>query len=482
MTQSTSNPSHEEGQAVARVVDEKTPSSASVDPKKGRFSKAMSTLFKPVTIAFRYLMMIKLSYWIIISMVVGLLIGWLAPEFGVHLKPLANVFLRMIKSLIVPLLFATLTVGIAGHGDDLAAVGRMFLKSIVYFEVITTLALAVGLIAVNITKPGAGVSLAGQSDKQGKDLAKHEISWENELYSIVPDSFFKAAAENQVLQIVACSIIFAIGIIKVQNGRLKRPMIEFCESLSEIMFKVTAIVMYFAPIGIGAAMASTIGANGIHVMVSLGKLIGTLYGALAIFILLVFFPVMLLTRVPLRDFFKAVGQPVLIGFSTASSEAALPLAMENLYELGCARKVVAFVLPTGYSFNLDGTTLYLSLAAVFCAQAAGMDLSVSRQIVIMLTLMLTSKGVAGVPRASLVVLSGALSNFDIPMEAIPLIMGVDAIMDMARTGTNLLGNCLATVVVAKWENEFRTVEWEEERAAQARGETNESTHREIEEV
>ncbi|RKP23703.1 glutamate-aspartate carrier protein, partial [Syncephalis pseudoplumigaleata] len=409
-----------------------------------------------------------LSYWIIISMVVGLLVGWLAPEFAVHLKPLANVFLRMIKALIVPLLFSTLVVGIAGHGDDLAAVGRMFLKAIVYFEVITTLALVVGLIAVNVTRPGQGVSLAGQTDAAGKEFAKKEISWEHELYAIVPESFFEAAAKNEVLQIVASSMIFAIGIIKVQNGRLKRPMLEFCESLSEIMFKVTAIIMYYAPIGIGAAMAATIGANGVHVLISLGKLVGTLYGALVIFVLLVFLPVILLTRIPLRDFLKAVGQPVLIGFSTASSEAALPKAMENLYAMGCSRKVVAFVLPTGYSFNLDGTTLYLSLAAVFCAQAAGIELPVSKQIIIMLTLMLTSKGVAGVPRASLVVLSGALSNFEIPMEAIPLIMGVDAIMDMARTATNLLGNCLATVVVAKWEREFRTPEWHEEQAIHAR--------------
>ncbi|KAI9596563.1 proton/sodium-glutamate symport protein GltT [Syncephalis fuscata] len=438
----------------------------------------MSTLFMPVRFAFRYLSMIKLSYWIIISMIVGLLIGWLAPSFGVELKPLATLFLRMIKTLIVPLLFSTLVVGVAGHGDDLAAVGRMFIKAIVYFEVITTLALAIGLVAVNVTRPGVGVSLENQTSDVGKSLAKKEQSWSDELFAIVPESFFAAAAENQVLQVVACSIIFAIGIIKVQNGRLKRPMLEFCESLSEIMFKVTAIIMYFAPIGIGAAMAATIGANGIHVLASLGKLIGTLYGALAVFVLIVILPVILLTRVPFRDFFNAVGQPVLIGFSTASSEAALPKAMENLYTLGCSRKVVGFVLPTGYSFNLDGTTLYLSLAAVFCAQASSIDLSVSKQIVIMLTLMLTSKGVAGVPRASLVVLSGALSNFEIPMEAIPLIMGVDAIMDMARTGTNILGNCLATVVVAKWENEFRNDKWQEEQAELLKNEPA----KEIEEV
>ncbi|RKP05330.1 glutamate-aspartate carrier protein [Thamnocephalis sphaerospora] len=432
---------------------------------KGKLARVGNTVRRPFAFCWRFLLKIKLSYWILISMVVGLLIGWLAPGFGKDIKPLSEVFLRMIKSLIVPLLFSTLVVGVAGHGDDLASVGRMFLKAIIYFEVVTTIALALGLIAVNITRPGDGVSIEGKDESQGKELAKKEITWEHELFAIVPESFFAAAAENQVLQIVVASIVFAIGIIKVKDGKFKRPMLAFCESLSEIMFKVTGIVMGFAPIGIGAAMAATVGANGISVLAALGKLIGTLYGALAVFLLIVALPIILMTRIPLRDFLKAVGKPVLIGFSTASSEAALPLAMENLYDLGCARKVVAFVLPTGYSFNLDGTTLYLSLAAVFCAQVAGMELPISRQIVIMLTLMLTSKGVAGVPRASLVVLSGALAQYDIPMEGIALIMGVDSIMDMARTATNLLGNCLATVVVAKWEKEFRSPSWYEERNA-----------------
>ncbi|RKP08763.1 glutamate-aspartate carrier protein, partial [Thamnocephalis sphaerospora] len=416
-----------------------------------------------------------LSYWIIISMGVGMLIGWLAPDFGMAIKPLANVFLRMIMSLIVPLLFSTLVVGVAGHGDDLAAVGRMFLKSLIYFEIVTTIALIIGLIAVNVTRPGDGVSLVGQDASAGEDLAQKEITWEHELYAIVPESFFAAAAENQVLQIVTCSLVFAIGIIKVKGGKFKRPMLDFCESLAEIMFKVTGIVMYFAPIGIGAAMAATVGASGISVLAVLGKLIGTLYGALAVFILLVILPIILLMRVPLREFLMAVGKPILIGFSTASSEAALPMAMENLYTFGCSRKVVAFVLPTGYSFNLDGTTLYLSLAAVFCAQAADIELSIGRQIIIMLTLMLTSKGVAGVPRASLVVLSGALAQFDIPMEGVALIMGVDAVMDMARTGTNLLGNCLAAVVIAKWEREFRTAEWAEEIRQHENGGSEETT-------
>jgi proton glutamate symport protein len=392
-------------------------------------------------------------------MVIGLLIGWLAPEFGVAIKPLANVFLRMIKSLIVPLLFSTLVVGVAGHGGDLGAVGRLFLKSIIYFEIVTTIALVLGLIAVNIARPGDGVSLQDQDASHGEKFAEKKITWEHELYSIVPESFYAAASENQVLQIVVCAIVFAVGIVKVQHDHLKRPMLNFCDSLADIMFKVTGIIMYFAPIGIGAAMAATVGASGISVLAALGKLIGTLYVALAIFIICVIIPIMWLVRIPIREFFKAVGKPILIAFSTASSEAALPLAMENLQAFGCSRKVVAFVLPTGYSFNLDGTTLYLSLAAIFCAQAAGMELSIGRQIVLMLTLMLTSKGVAGVPRASLVVLSGALAQFGIPMEGVALIMGVDAIMDMARTGTNLLGNCIATVVVAKWENEFRNEAW-----------------------
>ncbi|RKP09213.1 glutamate-aspartate carrier protein [Thamnocephalis sphaerospora] len=408
----------------------------------------------------------KLSYWIIISMLFGLLVGWLAPDFGKAIKPLAMVFLRMIKALVVPLLFSTLVGGVAGHGDDLAAVGRMFLKAIVYFEVVTTIALAIGLIAVNIVRPGDGVSRASQDTNKGNDIAKKAITWEHELYAIVPESFFAAAAENQVLQVVACSLVFAIGVMKVKGKKFKRPILDFCESLAQIMFKVTGIVMYFAPIGVAAAMAATVGESGIAVLAALGKLIGTLFGALAVFILLVFLPIALLVRIPLREFLLAVGKPVMVAFTTSSSEAALPLAMESLHAFGCSRKVVAFVLPTGYSFNLDGTTLYLALASVFCAQVVGMELSVERQIVMMITLMLTSKGVAGVARAALAVLSGTLTQFDIPMDGFALILGVDAVMNMARAGTNVLGNCLATVVIAKWEGQFRTTAWQEEQDTQ----------------
>jgi len=413
----------------------------------------------PLRIVWRLLRRTTLTHWILVSMVVGFLLGWQAPKFSLEIKPLATLFIRMIKMLIVPLIFSTLVVGIAGHGDDAAQIGRLALKSIIYFELVTTIALAIGLAAVNISRPGDGVSLAGKTADKGKELTKNVISWADELYHIVPESFFKAGAENEVLQIVFCSILFAVAIMKIKKTELKKPMLEINQSLSEIMFKVTEYVMFYAPIGIGAAMAASIGQNGIGVIASLGKLVATLYVALIVFILTTLVPIMFIARLPVRDFLHAIVQPVMIGFSTASSEAAMPKAMEKLEEFGCSPKVVAFVIPTGYSFNLDGTTLYLSLATIFCAQAGGIELEIGRQIIIMLSLMLTSKGVAGVPRASMVVLSGALSMYDLPLEAISLILGVDAFMDMARTATNLMGNCLATAVMAKWEGEFRTEEW-----------------------
>jgi proton glutamate symport protein len=417
----------------------------------------------PLSFVWRLLRRTTLTHWIMVSMVVGFFLGWLAPAFSITLKPLATLFLRMIKMLIVPLIFSTLVVGIAGHGDDMAQIGRLALKSLVYFEVVTTIALAIGLAAVNIARPGDGVSLQGKTADKGKELSKNVISWSDELNHIVPESFFKAGAENEVLQIVFCSILFAIALAKIKKTELKKPMLEINQSLSEIMFKVTEFVMYYAPIGIGVAMASSIGTNGIGVIASLGKLVGTLYIALIVFILTTLVPIMFIARLPIMDFLRAIAQPVLIGFSTASSEAAMPKAMENLEAFGCSSKVVAFVIPTGYSFNLDGTTLYLSMATVFCAQAGGIELDIGRQIIIMLSLMLTSKGVAGVPRASMVVLSGALTTYGLPLEAIGLILGVDAFMDMARTATNLMGNCLATAVMSKWEGEFRTEEWHAKR-------------------
>jgi Na+/H+-dicarboxylate symporter len=405
---------------------------------------------------------ISLSKWIIIAMVVGIIVGWLFPESAreshrgwaaTDLNVLSSVFLRMIKSLIVPLLFATLVVGIAGHGDDMKRVGRLALRSIIYFEIVTTLALAIGLLAVNIVKPGRGVDLGAASTKEGAEYAATHTTLTGVIEHTVPQSFFDAAAKNEVLQIVFFAIIFAVALSKVQ-GPSKTFMLSACESLSEVMFKFVNVVMSYAPIGIGAAIAVTVSKSGLGVLRNLGILVGTLYGSLIVFVVFVLFPVALLFRVPIKRFVQAVREPWLIAFTTASSEAALPLAMERMEQLGVPRRIVAFVLPTGYSFNLDGSTLYLALASVFAAQAAGIDMPLSQQLIMMLTLMLTSKGVAAVPRASLVILSGALSQFGLPLQAVAVILGVDAVMDMARTSLNVVGNCLATVVMARWENDF----------------------------
>jgi len=406
---------------------------------------------------------ISLTQWILVSMVIGILLGRFFPESArdVHagwaatdLNVLSTVFLRMIKSLIVPLLFGTLVVGIAGHGDDMKRVGKLALRSIIYFEVVTTLALVVGLLTVNIIKPGRGVDLGAASSKEGAQLAATHTTLSGVLVHTVPQSFFEAATNNEVLQIVFFSIIFAVALSQVRQERAKTFMLSACESLSEVMFKFTGIVMKFAPIGIGAAIAVTVSKSGIGVLRNLGILVLSLYGALLVFVLFVLVPVMIVARVPIGRFLRAVREPWLIAFTTASSEAALPLAMERMEALGVPRRIVAFVLPTGYSFNLDGSTLYLALASVFAAQAAGIDMPISTQLVMMLTLMLTSKGVAAVPRASLVILSGALTQFNLPLQAVAVILGVDALMDMARTSINLFGNCLATVVMARWDGEF----------------------------
>jgi proton glutamate symport protein len=399
---------------------------------------------------------IGFSQWILISMVIGILIGWLAPDFAPALKPFANIFLRMIKSLIVPLLFSTLVVGIAGHGDDMAKVGKLALRSIIYFEVVTTAALAIGLIAVNWVKPGVGVGItaaaAGSAD-EFKALAAKTPTFASVLEHTVPQSFFEAAAQNEVLQIVFFAIIFAVALARTE-GKSKAVMLEGLQSLSDIMFKFVGIVMAYAPIGIGAAIGVTVGKSGLGVLLSLAKLVGTLYVSLIVFVIIVLVPVALIARIPIMSFWRHVKEPWLIAFSTASSEAAFPQAMQTMERFGVPRRIVSFVLPTGYSFNLDGSTLYLAIASVFVAQAAGIDMPLSQQLLMMLTLMLTSKGVAAVPRASLVILSGALAQFGLPLEGIAVILGVDAIMDMARTSVNLLGNCLATAVMARWEGEL----------------------------
>jgi proton glutamate symport protein len=465
---------------------------------------------------------ISLTWKIIIGLILGIALGYFSKEWGAAVRPLSLLFLNLIKSIIAPLIFSTLVIGIAGTGD-IKQVGRIGVKSLVYFEIVTTFALFIGLAAVNITQPGVGVSLAGvhkeenkavlaerarglaqeandaaqrantvaaqvQTNPQAATQAAIEASTAAQKASeaaqaaasgltapeppakpqtfgdiiahLSPASIIKAMADGDVLQIVIFSVLFALAVTSI--GEKAQPVIKWCESLADIMFRFTEFVMKFAPIGVGAAMANTISHSGLDVLKNLGMLVGTLYGALIVFILFVLLPVALIFKVPFKDFFRAVREPATIAFATTSSESALPRAMENMQRLGVPRRIVGFVLPTGYSFNLDGTTLYLSLAAIFVAQAAGVHLSWWQQITMLLTLMLTSKGVAGVPRASLVILLGTLNSFNLPAEGVIIILGVDELMDMARTAVNVIGNCLATVVISRWEGAFRNAEWKAE--------------------
>lgn len=390
----------------------------------------------------------RLTLYIFIGMGLGLLIGAIFPDAGAQLRPLSQVFIRMIKSIIAPLIFATIVVGIAGH-SDLKAVGRMGVKALVYFEVVTTLALFIGLAFVNIVRPGVGVALKGG---EVTGIASQPQKFSDVFIHIFPQSFFQAAAEGQVLQVVVFSILFAFALSLVHHK--KKPILDLCDSLAETMFKFTSIVMRFAPIGVGAAIAVAVGSKGLSVLVNLGMLILTFYACAIFFVLIVFFPVMLIFRVPIKKFFQAVKEPALIAFSTTSSEAALPKAMLAMEGMGVPREIVAFILPTGYSFNLDGTCLYLSLASVFVAQAAGIHMTLGQQFVMVFTLMLTSKGVAGVPRAALVILAGTLVQFNLPLEGIAILLGIDELVDMVRTTINVVGNCLASVVIARWEGKF----------------------------
>jgi len=395
----------------------------------------------------------SLTPWIVVSMFLGCEIGFSFPSIAIHLDVLSSIFLRLIKTIIAPLIFSTLVVGIAAH-SNLKQVGRMGLKAILYFEMVTTAALFIGLAAINFTKAGEGAHIEvaqGQEQRAETLLAQKESH--DVVLDIFPENIAKAIAGNQVLQVVVFTILFAIALAMLSEEK-RKPMLQFAESLSEVMFKFTHIVMYFAPLAVLGALAYSIASFGFDVLKNLALLVATLYGALLAFVLVILVPIGLVIKLNFKKFINAVSEPVALAFSTATSESALPLAMENLEKMGIPRKVVAFVLPTGYSFNLDGSTLYLSLASVFVAQLAGVDLSVGEQIKMVLILMLTSKGVAGVRGATFLILVATIADMGIDPHKAFVVLGVDAIMDMARTGTNVLGNCLATVVVAKWEGEY----------------------------
>jgi proton glutamate symport protein len=377
---------------------------------------------------------------------------------------LAQIFLRLIRTIVAPLLFATLVVGIAGH-SNLRQVGRMGVKALIYFEIVTTLALFIGWGAITLSRAGVGITLPAEVETT-QIQQPGQRTWQDIVLEIFPENIARAIAEAEMLQIVVFSVLFGVALAMLPDDK-RRPMLAFTESLAETMFRFTRIVMLMAPIGVGAAIAYTVGQLGVGILVNLFQLLATFYAAVAIFIVLVLLPVAMIARVPIRRFAQAVAEPVSIAFATTSSEAALPRAMEAMERFGVPRQIVAFVMPTGYSFNLDGSTLYLSLAAIFVAQAAGIELSVGQQFVLLLTLMLSSKGVAGVPRGALVILLGTVTSFGLPPEPVFVILGIDAVLDMLRTSVNVLGNCLATVVIARWEGEFPSRDAEQ--PAQAAG-------------
>jgi proton glutamate symport protein len=389
---------------------------------------------------------------IFIGLMAGIAVGYLWPGFGVAIKPIADAFLRMIKMIIAPLVFSTLVVGIAGTGD-LKAMGRIGFKAIVYFEAATTIALFVGLGLVNLFQPGAGLSIPIGADPKAAATAaaiaqNQQRGWDIFLH-LFPTSLIDAMARGDILQIVVFATFFGIAVAAI--GKKGQPVVDLLESTAQAMFKFTGYVMLFAPFGVFAAIAATVGGRGLGILFSLGKLVGLMYLGLAIFVLIVIGGVSYLIRVPFGTFVRAIREPFLIAFSTASSEAALPKALEVMERFGVPKNIVAFVLPTGYSFNLDGTTLYLSLASVFVAQLAGVQMTFGQQLVMMLTLMLTSKGVAGVPRSALVVLTATLTQFGLPLEGAAILLGIDQVMDMGRTAVNVMGNCISTAVVARWE-------------------------------
>ncbi|MBO6087062.1 cation:dicarboxylase symporter family transporter [bacterium] len=399
----------------------------------------------------------KLTALIFVALVLGVVFGHFCPDYAVKMRPLAVIFLRMVKMIIAPLLFATLVVGIAGHGSA-KKLGKIGIKTIVYFEIVTTLALIIGLVVANIFKPGVGfvtgntVHAIHMQEAGLMAGAQAHTSVSEMITSIFPTSVIDAMAQGNLLQIVVFSIFFALAIVAV--GKKAEPVLEILNSVSSIMFKFTEYVMYFAPVGIFGAIASTVGANGLSVLKSYFKIIGALYTALAVFVLLVLVIVCKIVKISFRNLCKALQEPAILAFTTASSEAAFPKAMDIMERFGVPKNIVSFVMPTGYTFNLDGSTLYLAMAVIFSSQIVGINLDINQQIIIMLALMLTSKGIAGVPRVSLIVLAGTLASFNIPIIGVAILLGIDQILDMGRTTVNLIGNCVATVVIARWEKEF----------------------------
>lgn len=425
---------------------------------------------------------------IFVALLLGVLVGGLLPEAdhptAFHIFQFCSkAFITLIKGIIVPLLVATIVTGIAQTGD-LKSVGRMGAKALLYFEVVTTIALFLGLLIANTLKPGEGLPLAADAHVGLEKATKS--GWEIAIHAF-PSNVIKHAADGDVLPVVVFATLFGVSLIRV--GKVGAPVLRFFEGTAQVMFKYTDIVMKLTPLGVFGAMAYNVshmasgtpgGPKGWPAVIDLLKhysvLVGSLYLSLALLVIFVFIPVMLVFRIPIAGFFRHVREPATIAYGAASSESALPLLLEQMEKFGVPRRVASFVIPTGYSFNLDGSTLYLVLASMTIAQAAKIDMPIGTQIAMVFTFMLTSKGVAGVPRATLVIIAATCATFNLPGEAgVAMILAVDEIMDMARSALNLTGNGLASCVVARWEGVFGEkepppvvpAEAEEERAPEA---------------
>jgi proton glutamate symport protein len=443
------------------------------------FSQHFVPSTRPEAIALRILALILLAWaasrrrsltgWIFVGMLAGIELGVDAPHAALAGRVFSEIFLRLIRVIVAPLIFGTLVTGIAGHAEA-KTVGRLGLKSLLYFEVLTTIALVIGLIAIDVSKAGVGLNLSSIQTTAAAPttLPQTTLTWQQFLLHVFPENIASAVADNQILQVAVFAIFFGLALCRVSEAK-RAPMLRLLESLTEVMFAFTNFVMLYAPIGVAFALAFTVAQSGLGVMLNLGKLALTLYIAIILFALIAMLPALLLARLPLREFLRAVAEPATIAFATSTSEAALPRAIEAMEGFGVPRKIVAFVIPTGYTFNMAGSALYLSIAAIFTAQAAGIHMSLGRQLAMLGVLMLTSKGVAGVARSVLVVLLATASIFALPVEPILVILGVDALMDMGRTVVNVVGNCLASAVVAKWEGEFRKEKPSPEAAAALQG-------------
>jgi proton glutamate symport protein len=391
-----------------------------------------------------------ITAWTFFAILAGTELGVDAPRVAVHLHVLAEIFLRLVRVIVAPLILGTLATGIAAHGK-LNSLGRIAWKTFLYFEVVTTLALAIGGVAIHLSRAGEGVTLpATTTTADSAATAVTHPGFEGFLLNIFPENIALAVAQNQILQVAVFAIFFGIALALLPDQK-KTPLLSLLTSLTDTMFEFTKLIMYFAPIAAGAAMSYSVGSMGLSTLLPLAKLVATFYVSLVVFALVVVLPVILIARIPLGKFLKAVGEPTAIGFATSASEAALPLSMERMEEFGVPRWIVSFVIPSGYSFNMTGSSLYLSIAAIFAAQASGIHLSLGEETVMLLTLMVTSKGIAGVPRAVLAILLATAASFHLATAAVMMILGVDALIDMGRTGLNVFGNCLASAVVNQWE-------------------------------